>query len=209
MGLHTRKQFADLIGMPFDKNGRANIAKWASRQNIVMSGDLIDDSLEINRNWILKQKSKSSPEPLEEIPSFVPKQKKQAQYKDPDMAAFEGFALSEELKKHQIEKLKVDTRIQELKEEKIRGEVVPMDLIKQVFSSHNQSIITMNKDFIDFLLLSFQAETRLSGEQSARLRGKIIKGLNDTMDKAVTHTQRNLRSIIDQFSIKKEVGEHG
>ena len=210
MGLHTRKQFADLIGMAFDKNGRANIAKWAKRQNIVMSGDLIDDTLEVNRNWILRQQTKSNPEPLENVPVFnevIIKQKRQAQYKDPDSSALEGFALSEELKKHQIEKLKVDTRIQELKEEKIRGEVVPIDLIKQVFITHNQSILTANKDFIDSLLLDFQAETRLSSEQSAKLRGKIVQGLNTNVNRAVDATKRNMSSIIEQHSIKKEVGE--
>jgi UTP:GlnB (protein PII) uridylyltransferase len=95
-----------------------------------------------------------------------------------------------------------------LKEEKIRGEVIPITLTKGIVTNLSQSILTSQKDFIDYLLIRIGKEAKLSGEQMAKLRGEMIKALNETVDKAIKASQRNIKSLMYEFSVKKEVGEH-
>lgn len=203
MALYSRKEFLELCGHEYDNSARSKISMWIKRGSIIETNGKIDDSIPKNRDWVIKQKdsraAKDSPDT-----------------QDPEIETngqlpLEGMlagSIDRRLKLHQIEKLKVDTRIQELKEEKIRGEVVPVDIIKNLFRTHTQSIITSQKDSIEEMLINIAAETRLSGEGLARLRGKMVLSLNTSVDKAIIATEKNMQSMVDEFSIKKEVGEH-
>ena len=210
MAFYSPTDFAKLCG-----KSNAYISVNRKRGKIIMSGEFIDDSLRENIDFLRKcidgsKLEKPINEHLKErliaiSPPVYKPQESPSILRNQDYSS--KYDLETTKKALEIEKLQVDTRIQLLREEKIRGEVVPIDLIKQVFITHNQSILTANKDFIDSLLLDFQAETRLSSEQSAKLRGKIVVGLNNNVNRAVDATKRNMNSIIEQHSIKKEVGE--
>jgi len=58
------------------------------------------------------------------------------------------------------------------------------------------------------LLIIFAKEARLTGDQVAKLRGKMVSVLNEGVEKAIAMTKQNLKVIVNEFSIKKEVGEH-
>jgi hypothetical protein len=120
-----------------------------------------------------------------------------------------GYSLNNKKTKMQIAKLEVDTRLQELKEEKMRGELIPVDLVINVFRSHTQSIVTSMKDGIEDLLINFSVEARLKGDQLASLRGKMVGILNTGVEKSVIISNRNFNAIREQVKVKKDVGEHG
>lgn len=208
MALYSRKEFIELCGYEWSDSSRAKVAMWIKREKIVEENGKIDDSNPQNRDWILKQRDSSNSKvisveaPIATMPVNIVPVNKPSKSDNP----FEP--VEKKLKAAQLEKIRVDTRIAELKEEKIRGEVVPIDLIKSLFRSHTQSIVTAQKDGIEELLINFSAEARLSGEQLARLRGKMIHILNSAVDKAIIVTQKNMQALVNEFSIKKEVGEH-
>jgi hypothetical protein len=208
MALYSRKEFIELCGHTWDDSSRAKIAMWIKRGKVIEQNGKIDDSNTTNRDWALKQRDTQSVRKPDIIPDtgFSEEPKPQREIDFPGGAS--GETIERRLKLHQIEKLKVDTRIAELKEEKIRAEVVPITLIKDLFSTHTQSIITSQKDGIEELLTTLSVEARLSGEQLARLRGKMVDILNKGVDKAITITERNMKATVEEFSIKKEVGEH-
>jgi hypothetical protein len=221
MGLHTRKQFAELIGLDYeDKNVRATFSMWVKRGNLIIKDDLIDDTDPQNSYWIEKQKSKVpkvlkvEPQPVEEkkiIPSDGPSQEKKNKKAVDHGVSSAGKSRHEldiEKKELEIEKLKVDTRLQELKEEKIRGEIIPIGLVKQLFNTFSQAVLTANKDGFDYHLINISKEARLTGDQLAKFRGQTVQMLNENVEKAIKITQKSLKSLVDEFSIKKEVGEH-
>lgn len=203
MALYSRREFIELCGHDWNDSAKSKIAMWVKRGNVVEVNGKIDDTNPTNRDWAIKQRDSLTLK----IPTNEP---------GPESAGneagqgdlFPGESLEQQLKRHQIGKLKVDTRIQELKEEKIRGDVVPIDIMKDLFRVHTQSIVTSQKDAIEELLINLAAEVRMPGESLARMRGKMVEALNNGVDKAIIITERSMKAMVDEFSIKKEVGEH-
>jgi hypothetical protein len=217
MAKYSRKEFVEkLCGVEYSDSWKAKVSMWVKRGNIDVGNDgLIDDSNHKNRDWAIKQYEANvgeaeddGTEDVEESkPKSRPNHKPTTDSGGGDNEA--GYVLVKKKTLRQIEKLESDIRIANLKEEKIRGEVVPIDLIKNVFTAHSQSIITANKDGIEELIINFSKEVSLTGVQIARLRGKMIDILNNASDKAVEASKKNLKNLVEEFSIKKEVGEHG
>lgn len=228
MPLYTRAQFADLCKLNPDTS-RPYLSTNIKRGKIILTSDgYIDDSDQVNQDFLKRclDKAPASSEPIvkknieiventkiqapAKIESTESSTNEQPQKDKKRTSSSEGgskYELDIEKKELEIEKLRVDTRLQELKEEKIRGEVIPIALVKQLFSTHSQSIVTSQKDGIEFLLINIAKESVFTGDQLARLRGKMVEILNEATDKAVAATKRNMKSLIDEFSIKKEVGE--
>ncbi len=213
MALHSKKDFATACGLT-----TGNLTNYIKRGKVLMSGDWVDDTVPDNKDFLDKRRAAMIQEISKElkvdlpVPNVKPVQKVQPPAPDIDFKAVApesmgGLSLSQMKTSLEIEKLKVDTRLQELKEEKIKGEVIPIVLVKQIFSAHSQSIITSQKDFIEELLINISKEAKLSGTQLAKLRGKMVKGLNEGVDKAIAITERSVKVLVDEFSIKKEVGE--
>lgn len=220
MALHPKADFAKLCGL-----STGNLTNYIKRGKVILSGDQIDDSVPENRDFVLKRKGMAPPEPEKKLhmikPDPGPPEAQDIGPEDEDSddngddgltdddGSESSYALNKKKLKKQIEKLDVDTRLQELKEEKMRGELIPVDLVRNLFRAHTQSIVTSMKDGIEELLINFSVEARLKGDQLATLRGKMVGILNNGVDKSVIISQRNMRSIVDQVKVKKDVGEHG
>jgi hypothetical protein len=216
MALHSKKDFAALCGF-----SSRELSVYIKRGKVILSGDYVDDSQAINKEFLEKRQSKSEPVPLEKTLRMIKPDPGIPEIPDTggdadddedsgldDDGSESGYALNKKKLQKQIAKLEVDTRLQELKEEKMRGELIPVDLVKNLFRSHTQAIVTSMKDGIEELLINFSAEARLRGDQVANLRGKMTGVLNNGVDKSVLITQKAMRSIVDQVKVKRDVGEH-
>jgi hypothetical protein len=209
MAIYEKIEFLKLCGLDTSvKSNKDKFSVWISRGKIVLNKDgLVDDTIPQNRDWILRQQEVAGSNQKQHENIEVDQPKKVSRTSNIDAPEDGVYNLDKKLKTQQLAKLTVDTRLAELKEEKIRGEVIPIDLVNNIFMAHTQSIITANRDGIEDLLINISKEHSLSRESLANLRGKLIKILNSATDKAVDMTKRNLKSIIEEFSIKKEVGE--
>lgn len=217
--IYSKSEFAKLCGMR-----TSNLTNYVKRGKVVLNGnDEVDDGLEINRDFLSRHQSK------QEIKQPDPPQETRLRMIRPDPGAEDlpetddledeeqdevdekasGYALSKKKLLVDIEEKKRKIALLKLREEKIRGEVVPVDIITNVFRAHTQSIVTAQKDGIEELLINLSVEARLKGEQLARLRGKMVDILNKAVDKAAYTSQKNLKTILGQLSMKREVGEHG
>lgn len=223
MGRHTRAEFAKICGLT-----SGNLSNYIKRGHVIIDGEFIDDTLFENKEFMRKRQQLSvkktqtiQPEPEKKLRMLRPDpgNSVESESEDQDTSATEEDEDYESYSKTSAgllkKKIKVDiqkkireTAILKLREEKIKGEIVPIDLIKNVFSMHTQSIVTAQKDGIEELLINLSVEVRLSGEQLARLRGKMVEILNNAVDKAIIITQRNMRVVVSEFAITKGVGEH-
>lgn len=222
MALHTRNQFTEVCGLnPRLGGDRGIIGKAIERGNIVLTAEgFIDDqefkNVKFLEKYQLKAASRPPVETVEPNTDTSPlSDTKQPESKQPrKQSAYtpkidgEAFKLDRELKVQELEKKAAETRLLHLKEQKQRGEVMPVDLVKQLFTTHSQSIITSQKDGIEQLLINITQEFRLSSEQLANLRGKMVVVLNNAVDKAGATTKRTMKTLVDDFTIKREVGEH-
>lgn len=185
------------------------------RGHLVLTDGKIDDALSPNDLFIAKKLSKpdAAQTPQEDIT-----EKKTLPPPDDDKEDFQMIARtnSNELvrlktlkDKIWIKKTNEDYEIAKIKKEKMKGEVIPVELIKNLFQAHTQSIVSAQKDGIEDLLIQISAESRMKGDQLARLRGKMVAILNTGVEKSVNATKRNLKAIVSAYSLKREVGERG
>lgn len=226
MAFHSKKDFAGLCGLKTKE-----LAVYIKRNKVVLSGDYIDDSIEVNRDFLLKYKNRKAmrkvpisnrPEEKQDKPKSPPPNIQDPEYQPDDdfnITNDEGdegsadpsksmYTLNKKRLKVEIAKKTRETEILKLREQKIKGEIVPIDIIKNLFSLHTQSIISAQKDGIEELLINLSGEMRLSSEQLGRLRGKMVDILNNAVDKAIIITQRSMKVVVKEFTVKKDVGEH-
>ena len=167
-----------------------------------MSGELIDDTDQKNLAFYLIKKDKSEGKKNNQL--LTSEEKKDSPVNKSKNILYD---LETQLKEQQLEKLEVDTRIQLLKEEKIKGEIIPILLVNAVFTQHCQSLLHSMRDCIESMIIEFSAVKRFSSEDSALLRGKMVTHLNHAMDQAVNISQKNIKTIIENHSETRNPGE--
>jgi hypothetical protein len=201
MALYSRKEFIKLCGYEWDKSAKGKIGMWVARGKVIEQPDgKIDDTNPKNRDWILVQKDKAA---------FKQGESESIEQEDDSIPQFEepGGSIERKLKAQQIEKLKVDTRIAELKEAKMKAETMEVDRVKTLFRIYNHAIITAQKDGIEELLTNISSESRWSNTQLAKARGKMVSILNNAVDKAVVIAEKQLWADTD-FPDKGEAEEN-
>jgi hypothetical protein len=224
MALHRRKKFAELCGV-----SQPYLNNYIKRGKVILSGDYVDDEIPQNIDFYKSRKPKNESGSLlegniieklikqaeQELSLIEPKKeggnqhtKKIPEVKQPENKESGGlYNIDVKLKLQQLSKLEVDTRIQELKEKKLIGDVIPTDLVKVVFVQHSQSILTEFKNSVDDIITILAKSKGMNVNEIAEIRGSLVKVVNVAVDKAIGATKNNLQNIIDEFSIKKEVGE--
>ncbi|OJV51643.1 MAG: hypothetical protein BGO31_00115 [Bacteroidetes bacterium 43-16] len=108
-----------------------------------------------------------------------------------------------------LDTLKREKEIEQLtiKIQKQRGEVVPADLIQNVFTAHNQSILIEFKNGADDIIRIISAEKRFSVDEIAKIRGQLVDILNRAIDQAIENTAKSVEQIINDYTSILAVGE--
>lgn len=107
----------------------------------------------------------------------------------------------------QVEKLQQEVRLMKIKEEKMKGVVVPSELIMPVFLQHNQSIITeVHNQSVEFVRL-FVKRNSLSVNEEAEIKGAVIKWFNESIKRATETSKVSIRNIIKGYANNRGVGE--
>ena len=226
MALHPKPDFAKLCGI-----STREISIYAKRKKIVLSGDYIDDSLEVNRLFIEKRKIKLSETggSTRGDNSTPPHQKRNPHYSSPEVdeqdvpdvgdiddddneAGWDSKTMQGLTKQKlvvEIEKKKREIALLKIRQEKLNAVVIPTDLVKIIFAQHSRSIATEFKNSVDTILTLISKKADLRIEQTAELRGSLLQQINEAMERSVTESKKNINNIVKEFIEKKEVGERG
>jgi hypothetical protein len=219
VALHTKHQFAELCGFPAGKL-LSTLSVYTGRGNVVVGdGDFIDDTVEKNRSFLIKQRAKrnmpaswiSSPIPALVNTDFEKNLQTNPTGSFPEFAVESQSYTESERQLKYLDTLKRKKEIEKLDIEiaKKKGEVIPSDLVKPVFMQHNQSIITeFNNRSNDFIRI-FSKKRSLTVEEIAEVKGEMVKWINEAMDKAILASVRSVENIISENMEKKGVGQHG
>jgi hypothetical protein len=184
----SKKEFAERCGIE-----TKNLAVYIGRGNvIVLDDDSIDDCDQKNRAFIQKRQVN--------IVRTEPKKIESPQNND-----YAGLDLKKTAV--QVEKLEQEVRLLKIKEEKLKGVVVPSELIKPVFLQHNQSIITeVHNNSTEFCRI-FSKKHTLNVNDVAEMNGELIKWFNTAINKATSLSIKSIENIVNDYSEKKGVGE--
>lgn len=199
MTVYTRKEFSELTGLKSNK-----VSTYISRKKVI---PLADGCIDGNdpRNAAFLQKHSALLEPVIKQAPEKPQQQPTQETEQPletDYAALDRQKLSA-----QVEKLNQEVRLLRIKEEKLKGVVVPSEVIMPVFLQHNQSVLTAVKNESDEFVRLFSKKRSLSGEEVAEVKSELIEWFNRAMDSANTLSKVTIKDIINNYSITKGVGE--
>lgn len=209
MALHSKKDFCKLCGIK-----TKDLSIYIKRGKVVLQGDYVDEFQPANAAFLQKNAEKVKnviivPEIIIERPS-VPIETETKKDKPPsiDKSNLTQYALEKEIKLADLQKKEVDTRIALLKEEKLMGVSIPTELVKGVISSLSKSIISSFKDGADNFLIEIAKRKSLTGSEIAECRGILIKIINTSSTRAISESKKSINSIVNEFSDKRDVGEH-
>lgn len=212
MAFHSKKEFAEMCGMT-----TGNLSNYIGRKKVVLSGELIDDTISENISFSLKHKKNTStevavvngpkiqdPDIVRAAPNITSKRKKG----DNEDGGVGWHQLEKQKKALDIEKTAEEITKLQLWNQKAQGDSIPTDLVREVFMRLSKNISSSFKSGIENLLIEFEKSARLDRAQTSKLRGDMIKTINTAVDSAVTESKKEVGNIVKEYSAKKGVGEH-
>ena len=209
----NKKEFGELCGI-----GVNNVTTYSLRGKIVIGKDgFIDTTNETNQLFIEKRKSKKdSPTEPASKQSVKARAKTYEEIEgedisedsDEDSMGIPSLTTSERKKKH-LETIKIAKEIDllNLREEKLKGIVVPSELIKPLFLQHNQSIVSEFKNTADEIIRAIGKRKSLNANEMAEIKGELVKIINVSIGKATKASVKSVDIIINDFSDTRGKGE--
>lgn len=223
MALHSKKDFSVLCGIP-----TRSISTYASRNKIVLSGDYIDDSIQLNKDFIAKRQLMAGKAPV--TAASEEKAVKQLRMIRPDPGIVEppnvkdpeidddDFNDDDEIQEPittltkrkvavDIAKKREEIEILKVRKDKLHGVLIPTDLVKVVFTQHSKSILTEFSNSIDNILTIFRKKKDLNANEVAEIRGELLQSINTAVSKSNSRSKKEISNIQNEFTVKREVGE--
>lgn len=224
MALLTKKQFAKLCRV---NTGYLSVIISRGAIQITKKGkeELIDDENEINRAYFLKKQAKFGPNPepvkentpvqaalslpeqgesTEDPEEIAKKEKEKSQYDDTNR---DLHRLSKEKIDLDNQKRQQEIQILKLRQQKLTGEVVPTEAVRDLFHQHTKSIMVAFKNAGEEFITMIGSSHGLNIDDISKMRGDLIKVINQAVDDSVTQSIAGLDAIVSDHTEKKEVGE--
>lgn len=223
MAFYKQSELAKLLN-----KSQAHVTMAVKRGKILLSGEFVDDTVLENKIWIERQKAnaKQVDEPkvesvpkLESVPKVEPtpivqaKKLKQPPLSKPKQRILKDFVptevertsesiadLDKAKKEAEIRYKESQTRLSELKEQKLRGENIPTDLVMNVIGMLGHSLQSNYKNGADQLMLEISSRTKMSAEMEAEFNGRLIDLINISHSDAIIEAKKSIKSIINESS---------
>jgi len=213
MALLTKNEFAEQCGIQTKA-----LSVYIQRGKVVVVNEHLDTNNDRNKAFIEKNKGKKrEKELIKDIPTIAPTVKHQVNIddfdddvlnEDDEDSEVPALYVSEKLLKHlDTKKREREISLLKIKEDKIRGIVIPSDLIKPVFLQHNQYILMEQKNADEEILTMYAHKYSMSLEDIAFMRGEYVKRRNAAVQKAAESSAKAVENIVRDFSDKRGVGE--
>lgn len=208
MAYYSQAEFARITG-----KAPAYISTYITRGKLVKSGDVIDDNIEPNKGFLKKHRinpdlvvvkkkdkkktTKSKPPPKIEDPKT--EDTTGPKIEPPDVDKDGQYELGMDKIKADIALKESNTRLKLLEERKKMGELIPIDLVKNIVSKFSQSIIKMYKESADEILMEVAHRTKMTSNHSAELKGELIKLINAAHEKAIAEAKKSFEDNVPNF----------
>lgn len=152
-----------------------------------------------------KKGSSKKPDPKKENS----KDEKDQDKKDGKQAEFE---FNHELQRgkaeldYKIKEARLETMELDLKKQK--AELLPIQLIQDVFETYTDTTLTILKDELEALRLNLVSKHRIKPQEAADLQATLINYLNQANDKAINEAMGKMKKAIEatrqRFGVKEE-----
>ncbi len=216
MALYTMTEFAKLCDITL-----ANLSTYKKREKVIVKDGKIDDQLDLNAAFLkhqLSKKGKLSTENIVKTTETVDntatseqiltnKRNKSAASSSTETGNGSLHQLNIKKKALEIEKISEETELLKKKNEKMEGELIPTGIVIEILKLHFTSATNQFKNSIENILTEWTKRKDFTREELAELRGHLTGELNNSITKSVKESQRNLNKVLEEFSLRKGVGE--
>lgn len=201
MSNFTKKEFADLCGMTSRK-----LAIYIGRGKVIASKKgYIDDKNPINALFRAKNNAAGV-----EVKEVLEKKEKKKEGEMPSLDVDRETLVSLEVKKKMadLEKTEGEIRLQKIKEEKLLGNTMPVELVKTIVANLSKSFISEFKNGADDIIRILIKTKEFNHDEISELRGSMATIINGSMKKTLQIAKKEMKAIAENYSEIKGVGEH-
>lgn len=224
MAWHTRKEFAVLAGYPDEGTKWKAINVYIKRGNIVCSGELIDDQFHKNKDWLNLTRAKkglppfgedkksteviSNPkieEPKDE-PEQAPEVKpiKRSSKNSSDLSIVQ---LETEIKRADLEKKQQDIKLLKIKEAKMKGELIPTDLVQSLIRELSEAMKIAYMDAIENYTVVISRQKKLTTKEESDIKSHFTRIINDALSRQTAVAKKGLKNIVSEYQEVRSRGE--
>jgi len=212
MAFLSKKEFCDLYLIK-----SKDLSNYIKRGNVIADEQgFINTDEDKNRLFISKRHAKmdnvlADPEVTGDTARSRGRMRELMDGDNEDMEEETGLMSMTKSERHYKHHLAVKTEraaeLDRLKIEKIRGEVIPSDLMPPVILQHNQSFVTAFKQVADQILTDYAKMKDFTVEEIAQMRDKMLYAINDGAKKAKDQSLKAVAVVVQNYSIKRGAGE--
>ena len=199
----SKKDFAQLCGMPTNK-----LSVYIERKKVIVEDNgFISTKNQVNALFIEKNnkpgkvsmpvqtQSNNPTEPIEPIDTS-------------NLSTLSILELEKVKKAADIEKLLIETRISLLKEEKLMGSAMPVDMVKTIVANLSKAFIGEFKNGADDIIRMLVKTKAYDHNEVSEIRGKLSSIINEAMKKSLSTAKKEMKAIVDNYTETRGVGEH-
>jgi hypothetical protein len=199
MAIYKKGEFAKMCGI-----GASAVTNAINRGHLKDDNGRIDTSLPINYDYMMIARARNGLSDLiHDNPNSVLSKIKAAQSepveKKPASDSDGAYDLERKKKLADLEKKNVDIRIALLTEQRLKGESIPTQLVKELINQLSKSFLESYRDKSEQLVINISHKNKLSAERTAEMKGELIKAINRSHDDAITEAMTSLKSILQQI----------
>ena len=189
MAKYTQSELAAKLGKT---RGWLNVyTKRGGVTNPIVKDGVIDDSIPQNRLFIDKWLAMRGDAPkVKEEPNQV-KEEETVSLAEQKLKAEIAYKLG------QVEKLK-------LEQAKLRGSSIPIDAVGALITSLGNGFQQSYKSGADSLMMELSNKYKIPAKGVAELKGFLYSLINDSHDRGVKLSKKDLRNIISDVKFKDE-----
>lgn len=225
MALHTQAEFCKMLGITKDY-----LKPYKKRGKVVLTdGKYIDDVNPINKAFIQSRKQRKTEVsdvniglPVKEtvkvevqkVVGTIIRQENDDEIDEKsdsqaptDLKNLTYDKLVSEEKVEKILKTREEREVTKLKKEKMLGESLPIEPIKQVVLLLSEAIFKSVEEEFESYVIMFGAQQGLTREETSKMRKDAMDRINTARVKAVEDAKKAVRKIRIDFSAKKGRGE--
>lgn len=199
MAIYKKSEFAKMCGI-----GPSAITNAINRGQLKDDNGRIDTSLPINYDYMMIARARNGLSDLvPDNPSSVLSKIKAAQSEPVEKKTASdsdgAYDLERKKKLADLEKKNVDIRIALLTEQRLKGESIPTQLVRELINQLSKSFLESYRDKSEQLVINISHKNKLSAERTAEMKGELIKAINKSHDDAITEAITGLKSILQHI----------
>lgn len=156
------------------------------------------ENIELNKQQIIEPSIPSNPIPVTDKPMTQREIDIPDEYEIPEEHLI-NMSFERKKKYLDIELQESKLRLDRIKEEKQMGLLIPVDLVKSLFSVHFKSIITEFHQAAEGISIDFASRLGGNREDEIIMRSKLYDIINNAVSRSSENSIKSLNKTIDEF----------